>query len=94
MARSYRKTPIVKDIMKSGKKMANRKVRRSKDIPNGGAYKKFYPQWDVIDWVYYNPITRLEKYYRERSAPHQRWWRDEITPEEYVNKWAKEFFWK
>ncbi len=47
MSRSYKKMPVVKDssckgsTFKSGKQIANRAVRKQKDIPNGGSYKKY-----------------------------------------------------
>lgn len=55
MGKSYKKNPFYKAHMSGGKKMANDRVRVSKDIPNGGAYKKFFPSWDVIDYTIYRP---------------------------------------
>ena len=41
MSRSYKKHPRVKDASNKGmKKFANKKVRHTKNIPNGKAYKK------------------------------------------------------
>lgn len=40
MGKSYKKSPFYKAHIPDGKKMANGRVRVSKDIPNGGAYKK------------------------------------------------------
>lgn len=51
MSRSYRKNEIVKDRNKNEKRFANKKIRRSTDIPNGKKYKKFYPQYDICDWI-------------------------------------------
>lgn len=52
MSRSYKKNPIIKDNTRGMKKVANRKVRRTKDIPlKGTAYKKAFPQYDIHDWI-------------------------------------------
>lgn len=50
MSRSYKKFPWVKDrdSSKWGKKYCNKQVRKTKDIPNGGAYKKIAERWDYI----------------------------------------------
>jgi hypothetical protein len=32
------------------KNQANRAVRRSEDVPNGKAYRKFYNPWDISDY--------------------------------------------
>ena len=55
MSRSYRK-PWITDGYKGSncrqfyKRCANRKIRRSKDVPNGRAFKKFYETWDICDY--------------------------------------------
>jgi hypothetical protein len=55
MSRSYRR-PWVTDQQCGGahfsKKYANRKVRRSLNVPNGKAYRKFYNPWNIRDWYY------------------------------------------
>ena len=62
MSRSYRKTPeIHKDSpgswRKYAKTQANQKVRRTKNIPNGRAYKKVYCSWEICDWKSWWSIT-------------------------------------
>ena len=47
MSRSYKKHPVFKFVQGWAKKSANKKVRRTKHLSNGNAYKKLY--WDVID---------------------------------------------
>lgn len=54
MSRSYRK-PWVKVGVPGAKNMANRAARRDGDLPDGCAYKRCYPQWDVCDWKWYAP---------------------------------------
>jgi hypothetical protein len=56
MSRSRKKHPIVKDCISGGKKEANRKVRRTLNVPNGKAYRKVYDSWNISDWRFYrNP---------------------------------------
>jgi hypothetical protein len=73
MSRSRRKPYCVDGYKGSknkqyGKKQSNRTIRRSKDVPNGKAYKKFYERWSFCDWSYYVPPENLEKYWPE-------WWK-------------------
>lgn len=57
MSRSFKKHPIIKDNGKSkkkGKKIANRKVRRSKlSGRKSKNYKKYYESWNVYDFRFY-----------------------------------------
>ncbi|GAG48178.1 unnamed protein product, partial [marine sediment metagenome] len=52
MSRSYYKSFINKDCGVGEKKLANRKVRRTKNIPNGGSYRNVYSRYDICDWKY------------------------------------------
>lgn len=55
MSRSRKRTPVTKiGHGKKGKQMASRSVRL-KDLPHGKSnlYKRFYPQYDVIDYRFY-----------------------------------------
>lgn len=68
MSRSYKKFPSCKDVKsgKSGKKIANHKVRRQMkrgiDIPNGNAYQKVFNSWDIYDYRFY--MTEKDVYHR------------------------------
>ena len=56
MSRSYKKSLWIKDRSPFHKKQANRKVRRSEDVPNGKAYRKFYESYDISDYAFqYDP---------------------------------------
>jgi hypothetical protein len=59
MSRSYKHNPWCKDggetYRRYQKNQANRKVRRSKDVPNGKVYRKFFEPWDIYDYVSYCP---------------------------------------
>ena len=55
MSRSYKKNPYYSDgkcgTTKTKKRIANHRVRNSEDVPSGGAYKKFFPSWDIHDYI-------------------------------------------
>lgn len=54
MSRSYRK-PVAKETNKKFfKRVANKKVRRSKIISNNKWYKKLYCSWNISDYRFYN----------------------------------------
>lgn len=56
MSRSYRKPWVVcgngTRHKKYAKKEANRLIRRTKNIPDGKAYRKFYETWNIDDYRY------------------------------------------
>ena len=49
MSKSYKKHPFCKVTDQDFKKIANKKVRHTKDVPNHGAYKKNGYSWSIID---------------------------------------------
>lgn len=61
MSRSYRKNWILTDnygspYKKFAKRQANKKIRKSKNVPNGKAYRKFFESWDICDYkIHYSP---------------------------------------
>lgn len=60
MSRSYREPWYIEGYGSPSKafrkNQANRRIRRSKNIPNHKAYKKFYEQYDICDYKYkYDP---------------------------------------
>jgi len=54
MSRSKKKISIYTDgragTPKYFKRVANKVVRKSKEVPNGKAYKKLYCSWNIHDW--------------------------------------------
>ena len=44
------------------KRFANKKVRRTENIPNGGAYKKLYCSYDICDYkfLYFSRVEVCE----------------------------------
>ena len=83
MGKSYKKKPFYKAHRSDAKKMANDRVRVTKDIPNGGAYKKFFPQWDVIDYTIYRPWNKKTE---------ERYFRWNYTSEECRSHWEKHYY--
>ena len=61
MSRSHKHTPIHTDGGKKShhtvfaKQHANAKVRRSEEVPDGKAYRKFSCSWDIHDYIWYCP---------------------------------------
>lgn len=45
------------------KDWANRKVRKTKDVPSGASYKKVFSSWDIRDWSFHRPKDK--KAYRK-----------------------------
>lgn len=61
MSRSYKKTPICKDKNSQfGKRKANHTVRRAKDVPNGGGFKKVYESWNICDYIFMETEKELK----------------------------------
>ncbi len=67
MSRSYKKFIVNKEEnSRSCKRMANRAVRRGREIPKGNGYKKLYCSWDICDW------RQKEKFYT-REQFRRKW---------------------
>lgn len=87
MSRSYKKHPFVKDpANKFMKRYANKKVRRTPNIPNGKAYKKVFESWDISDWRWWwDKQNAIHDYYDDDL-----WYKNEYeTLEEYLIYWEK-----
>ena len=55
MSRSYKKNVWYTDsgaYKRFQKKRANKRVRKSEEISNGNAYKKYFNSWDICDWKF------------------------------------------
>ncbi len=61
MSRSYRKPYWVdtygSPAKKYFKRLANKRVRKSKNVPDGKAYRKFYDPWNIVDWCCYDDCS-------------------------------------
>lgn len=57
MSRSYKKIPITTDHGKytyQDKRNANKKVRHTEDLPDGGSFKKVFNSYDIRDYSWGN----------------------------------------
>ena len=52
MSRSFKKNPVFKAKTRQGQQLAKRRVRNCTDIPNGSAYKRVYPMWNVVEYKF------------------------------------------
>ena len=92
MSRSYKHTPVYSDYSRKAtkywKNQAVRKVRRSFDVPDGKAYRKFYQSWRIHDYIsYFTKEDAIDRYNRYRRVY------GEQTLEEYLLKvWKKYYF--
>lgn len=60
MSRSRKKNLVIKDNSSFAKNQANRLIRRSIDVPDGKAYRRFYNPWNISDWKSrYDPVPRF-----------------------------------
>lgn len=65
MSRSYRKpwyTDGYKGSLKKRyfKRYANKIIRKTDDIPEGKAYRKYFDSWNICDYRFlYNPYPRI-----------------------------------
>lgn len=100
MSRSYKKYPFVKDrdSAKWGKRYCNKKVRRTKDVPNGKAYRKLTEPWDFI-YDFSHSEFKEEVIQKWESAQKDKingvrnyvnWYQDE-TLEEALLDWYKSY---
>jgi hypothetical protein len=88
MSRSRKKSPIVKDPANKGmKRLANKKVRRTNNIPSGKAYKKVFESWDISDyrWIW-TKEDAIDSYMNEQNS---RFHKRHETLEEYLKYWEK-----
>ena len=53
MSRSYKHKGWIQDqsCKKFGKRFANKKVRRTDDVPSGKAYRRVYNPYDIADFI-------------------------------------------
>ena len=94
MSRSFKHSEFVKDKAdKYMKRYANKKVRHTKNIPSGGAYKKVFCSYDISDYRYlwtrkeairiYNMAKAKQIYGYSYIVEHFN------TLEEYLKYWEK-----
>lgn len=91
MSRSYKKHPWITDhhvkTSSEMKKFANKKVRHTKDLPNGKAFKKVSESYDLCDWRYrWTKQEAIDEYYRSPFLQEQ------YTIKEWLKYWKKMAF--
>lgn len=94
MARSYKKTCIVKDggptRRKFAKRQANKKVRRYKGyISHGNSYKKIFNSWEIYDYI---SLCSFQKWCKRKEPAIHKYWNEEYTEKELYNDWAKYYY--
>lgn len=93
MSRSYKKTPVRKDLIKGSKNRANRKVRYNRDFDvSGGAYRRVYDQYDISDWYF---RTSLEEHLHWHENLRHVHGGEGLTPEkrkDVINEWYKCYY--
>lgn len=71
MSRSYKKYPCSKDggptRVKFTKREANKKVRRTDNIPSGKSYKRVFEPYEIHDYVNYWPWHEAKAWYEENK---------------------------
>ena len=86
MSRSYKKPPYSGGNCSDMKRFANQKVRHSKDIPSGKAYRKLFPTWNICE--YGSMETFGEFVARINNRPLRYWYKpDNRTEKELYIEW-------
>jgi len=74
MSRSYKKSPWIVDKKdKKMKRLANKRVRNTKNIANGKGYKKAFPSWDISDYKWRFTEKEIEED-QELYYPKYKYW--------------------
>lgn len=91
MSRSYKKFPCVTDSRTPGtkhsKRFANKKVRHTKNIPSGGAYKQIYESWDIRDYKWIWTWQEAKEDWEEKENSYLR--KHYPTLQSYYRYWLK-----
>lgn len=96
MSRSYKKTPVCTSANKNGykkkaKRLANRKIRRSKYIQNGKWYKKMFCRYDINEQRWIMTLFEYTKAFHYNDVLP--WYYDcNLTLEECERTWYKCFY--
>ena len=94
MSRSFKKTPIVKDAtlkgptFKSGKQMANRRVRRKNGIPQYGGYRKVYRSYNISEYAFRMSESDLRMEWKNTRS----WLRREFKTYDQAYRWWKKTY--
>lgn len=90
MSRSYKKYPCSKDggptRVKFAKREANKKVRRTSNIPSGKSYRRVFEPYDIHDYINYWPWHEAKKWY-EANKDDVYWLRRYPTLKSFYRYW-------
>lgn len=88
MSRSYKKHPWITDhhvkTSSEMKKFANKKVRHTKDLPNGKAFKKVFESYNLCDFKFFQTKEEAIAEYEETLS-------DVKLDEDYREEFLKEY---
>ena len=64
MSRSYKKHPYIKlnnpRMIRNGKRLLRKKIRRSQDVPNGNTYRKYIERWwEIYDGKQFERLDEI-----------------------------------
>lgn len=87
MSRSYKKNPCCTWKSKYARKQANRRWRHTFSMEDAqyAKYKRYYPQWDVIDYVF---RFNWEEYWDDQIRQYR--WFKMMFPDSKRNKYPDE----
>ena len=96
MSRSYKKNPIYTDgrtpTPKKIKRIANKKVRHTKNLADGKAYRKVFESWNIHDYKNRETWEDAKAWYLKKSQEKE--WSDYIkkyypTLKMFYKRWIK-----
>lgn len=93
MSRSYKKNPIYTDgrtpTPKRVKAIANDKVKHTKNLPNGCAYKKVFETYDIHDYISRWSWEEAKFAYFHPNPYGINWQDDYPTLKDFYRYWKK-----
>ena len=96
MSRSYKKNPIITDgrtpTVKRMKRIANKKVRHTKNLPNGKSYKKVFETYDIHDYISRWTWEEAKLAYFHFDPNGINWQKDYPTLKDFYKYWRKYYF--
>lgn len=96
MSRSYKKNPIYTDgrtpTPKKNKRIANKRVRKSLNLPNGNAYKKVFETYDIHDYISRWTWENAKFEYSHPDRHGFAWQEKYSTLKDFYRYWQKYYF--
>lgn len=78
VSRSYKRTPVSKEgygskKLKFWKRLSNKKIRRTKDVPNNKEFKKIFESWMIHDFSFYYDESQLDTNCDDYESLKEHW---------------------